>query len=130
MAQSPYLYPGQPADERRPIEPHASYATGANEMSPLDMASGAQTIANDGLHHEPYYVDYIDAADGRRLYTHASAGTQVLDKGVALDRDRRAQGRAHPRHRPALPAQPCRPPARRARSRTTPTPGSSASRRS
>ena len=84
MAQSPYLYPGQPADERRPIEPFASYATGANEMSPLDMASGAQTIANDGLHHEPYYVDYIDAADGRRLFTHASAGTQVLDQGVAL----------------------------------------------
>ena len=84
MAQSPYLYPGQSADERRPIEPHASYATGANEMSPLDMASGAQTIANNGLHHEPYYVEYIDAADGRRLYTHASAGTQVLDKGVAL----------------------------------------------
>ena len=84
MAQSPYLYPGQPADERRPIEPHASYATGANEMSPLDMASGAQTIANDGLHQEPYYVEYIDAADGRRLFTHASAGTQVLDKGVAL----------------------------------------------
>jgi penicillin-binding protein 1A len=84
MAQSPYLYPGQPADERRPIEPHASYATGANEMSPLDMASGAQTIANNGLHHEPYYVQHIDAADGRRLFTHASAGTQVLDKGVAL----------------------------------------------
>ena len=48
------------------------------------MASGAQTIANDGLHHEPYYVDSIDTADGRRIYTHADAGTQVLDPGVAL----------------------------------------------
>ena len=57
MAQSVYLYPGQPAEERRPIEPFASFATGANEMSPLDMASGAQTIANGGLHHEPYYVE-------------------------------------------------------------------------
>jgi penicillin-binding protein 1A len=84
MAQSAYLYPGQPAEERRPIEPFASYATGANEMSPLDMASGGQTIANGGLHHEPYYVDYIDAADGRRIYTHSSAGTQVFDRGVAL----------------------------------------------
>ena len=27
-------------------------------MSPLDMASGAQTIANEGLHMEPYYVEY------------------------------------------------------------------------
>ena len=45
---------------RRPIQPYASFATGANEMSPLDMASGMQTIANHGLHHEPYYVDCID----------------------------------------------------------------------
>ena len=55
-----------PAGERAPapIEPFVSFSTGANEMSPIDMASGAQTIANDGLHHEPYYVDYID--DRRR----------------------------------------------------------------
>ena len=50
----------------------------------MDMASGAQTIANGGLHHEPYYVEWIDTADGRRIYTHADAGTQVLDPGVAL----------------------------------------------
>ncbi|MET0577612.1 MAG: transglycosylase domain-containing protein, partial [Ilumatobacteraceae bacterium] len=73
MAKSPYLYSGQPASERRPIEPFASFATGANEMSPLDMASGAQTIANGGLHHEPYYVESIDAPDGRQIYIHADA---------------------------------------------------------
>ncbi len=84
MAQSNYLYPGQPREDRRPIEPFISYSTGANEMSPLDMASGAQTIANKGLHHQPYYVEYIDTADGRRIYTHESAGTQVLDEGAAL----------------------------------------------
>ena len=57
MAQSPYLYLGQPDTERAPIQPYASFATGANEMSPLDMASGAQTIANHGLHMAPYYVE-------------------------------------------------------------------------
>jgi penicillin-binding protein 1A len=84
MAQSPYLYPGQPASERQPLQPYVSFSTGANEMAPIDMASGAQTIANGGLHHEPYYVDWIDTADGRRIYTHADAGTQVVDPGVAL----------------------------------------------
>lgn len=84
MAESVYLYRGQPADERRPIEPFVSFSTGANEMAPIDMASGAQTIANGGLHHAPYYVDWIDTADGQRLYTHEDPGTQVLDKGVAL----------------------------------------------
>ena len=86
MAQSPYLYPGQPATERAPIQPFASFATGANEMSPLDMASGAQTIANEGLHHEPYFVEYIDDADGTRIYTHDDPGTQVLDRGVGAAR--------------------------------------------
>ena len=105
MAQSVYLYPGQPAEERRPIEPFVSYSTGANEMSPLDMASGGQTIANGGLHHEPYYVEDIDAADGRRIYTHADAGTQVLDRGVALTAVDVLKGVLRNGHRPALPAR-------------------------
>jgi penicillin-binding protein 1A len=87
MAQSPYLYPGQPEGDRpgnaKNLEPFVSFSTGANEMAPIDMAAGAQTVANGGLHHEPYYVDSIDTADGRRIYTHADAGTQVLDPGVA-----------------------------------------------
>jgi penicillin-binding protein 1A len=84
MASSTYLYKGQPKEERLPIEPFVSYGTGANTMSPLDMAAGMQTIANFGLHQEPYYVNYIDRSDGTRLYTHQSPGTAVLDLGVAL----------------------------------------------
>jgi penicillin-binding protein 1A len=88
MAESVYLYPGQPAGDRPAgadgLQPFVSFSTGANEMSPMDMASGAQTIANGGLHHEPFYVEWIDTADGQRTYTHAEAGTQVLDRGVAL----------------------------------------------
>ncbi|HEX3090717.1 MAG TPA: transglycosylase domain-containing protein [Ilumatobacteraceae bacterium] len=82
MAHSPYLYEGQ--TDRVPIQPYASFATGANAMRPLDMAAGMQTIANGGLHHDPYYVDYIEKPDGTRLYTHDDPGVQVLDPGVAL----------------------------------------------
>jgi membrane peptidoglycan carboxypeptidase len=84
MASSPFLYRGQPRRERIPIEPFASYATGANELSPLDMAAGMQTIANNGVHHDPFFVRYIDDAEDRRIYTHASLGRRVLDEGVAL----------------------------------------------
>ena len=88
MSESVYLYPGQPAGDRpagaEGLQPFVSFSTGANEMSPMDMASGAQTIANGGLHHEPYYVEWVDTADGQRIYTHADAGTQVLDRPVAL----------------------------------------------
>ena len=83
MSQSPYLYRGQSRTERRPIEPFASYATGANEMSTLDMAAGMQTIANRGQHHDPYYIEKIEDSEGRRIYTHLAAGTQVLPEGVA-----------------------------------------------
>ncbi len=84
MAANPYLYEGQPASEREPIRPFASFATGGNELSTLDMAAGIQSIANEGLHHEPYYVESIDDAEGNRIYTHSSPGTRVLDRNVAL----------------------------------------------
>ena len=84
MSANPYLYRGQPATERRPIEPYAAFATGANELSTLDMAAGIQTIANEGVHMEPHYVAYIDDSAGERVYTHFDPGTEVLDRQVAL----------------------------------------------
>jgi penicillin-binding protein 1A len=51
------------------IQPYASLATGANELSPLDMATGAQTIANGGVHLKPYFIDKIEDANGV-LYQH------------------------------------------------------------
>jgi penicillin-binding protein 1A len=85
LAESPYLYRGQPVEEREPIQPFASFATGANEMSPLDMASGIQSIGNEGEHREAYYVEFIDDAEGNRLYTHFDPGKEVLDRDVALE---------------------------------------------
>lgn len=84
MAANPYLYEGQTAGEREPIRPFASFATGGNELSTLDMASGIQSIANEGVHHEPYYVESIDDAFGNRIYTHVDPGIEVLDRNVAL----------------------------------------------
>ncbi len=84
MADSAYLNRTLPRNVRTPIMPYASFATGANEMSPLDMASGMQTLANQGLHHQPYYVEVIKRVDGSVLYQHDDPGTQVLDRGVAL----------------------------------------------
>jgi penicillin-binding protein 1A len=85
MAASPYLSRDLPPEQRAPIEPFASYATGANEMAPIDMASGVQTIANEGVHKEPYYVEHIDDAFGKRLYTHEDVGNRVLTRKAALE---------------------------------------------
>jgi penicillin-binding protein 1A len=85
MADSIYLNPGLPNSKSRPtLVPYGGLAIGFNPMAPIDMASGMQTIANQGLHHDPYYVDYIDRVDGTRLYTQSDPGVQVLDPDVAL----------------------------------------------
>jgi len=82
MASSSYLYLGQSSAEREPIRPYASFATGANEMSPLDMATGAQTLANGGLHSEPYFVERIEGPSGV-IYEHQAVNTQVLTPDAA-----------------------------------------------
>ncbi len=49
------------------------------------MAAGVQTLANEGVHHEPYFVEFIDNAAGERIYTHLDPGTQVLERDAALE---------------------------------------------
>ncbi len=61
---------------------YASLATGANESSPLDMASGAQTIANGGLHMRPYMIERIEDAQGI-LYAHVPEGSQAIPTEIA-----------------------------------------------
>ena len=48
------------------------------------MASGIQTIANEGVHMEPYFVEFIDDSAGNRVYTHPAVGIRVLDRQAAL----------------------------------------------
>lgn len=85
MARSPYLYRGQPVEDRRPLEPFPNLAIGSNELSSFDMAAGMQTIANIGEHLEPYFIEYIDDAFGERVYTHQLNPERVLDRAVALE---------------------------------------------
>lgn len=64
------------------LHPYASLATGANESSPLDMASGAQTIANGGMHMRPYMIERIEDVRGV-LYEHVPEGTQAIPTEIA-----------------------------------------------
>ncbi|MSZ12519.1 MAG: hypothetical protein F2622_04260, partial [Actinobacteria bacterium] len=59
VMSSPYL-----TRDNYKIQPYASFSTGANEFSAYDMASGAQTIANGGVHHEPYFIEKIEGPSG------------------------------------------------------------------
>ena len=77
LASSPFLTPAYP------VYPYPSFATGANELSTFDMASAAQTLANGGVHHEPYFIERIEGPNGT-IYSHVQQeGTQVISADVA-----------------------------------------------
>jgi penicillin-binding protein 1A len=77
LGSSPYL------TRDYPVYPYPSFATGANELSAFDMASAAQTIANGGVHHEPYFIERIEGPNGT-IYTHVQQdGEQVISADVA-----------------------------------------------
>jgi len=77
LASSDYLKP-----DLYKIYPYASFSTGANELSPMDMASGAQAIANGGVHFEPYFIEKIEGPSGV-IYQHTPVSAQVISADVA-----------------------------------------------
>jgi len=64
------------------LQPVPALATGSVAISPLDMASGYQTIANDGKHCQPYTVQSIER-DGKVLLKHERTCDPVLKAGDA-----------------------------------------------
>ncbi len=81
MASSQWL-----SKETFTIQPYASLATGANEMSPMDMAAGVQTLANLGVHVEPYMIERIEDSRGTILYQNQSLSPeQTLPADVAIN---------------------------------------------
>lgn len=81
MAATPYL-------DRTAVSsttPSEQLTINSHRLSPLDLASGMQTIANEGIHHVPYFVEYIDDADGNRVYTHLGDGERVLRADASLE---------------------------------------------
>lgn len=67
---------------RRDIPGFASQATGSVEMSPLEMAAGFQTIANDGRRCSPYAIESI-SQDRKVVYRHRDPCTRELDDTIA-----------------------------------------------
>lgn len=81
MSASEWLTP-----EKYAVYPYASLATGANELSVVDMAAGAQTIANLGVHHEPYFIERIYERDATTLVWERAVnveGTEALTMSTA-----------------------------------------------
>jgi membrane peptidoglycan carboxypeptidase len=48
--------------------PVLSLTLGAKDVTPLEMATGYATLANDGEYHEPYFIDRVEDRDGNVLF--------------------------------------------------------------
>ncbi|MCL2503278.1 MAG: PBP1A family penicillin-binding protein [Coriobacteriia bacterium] len=65
------------------LEPYPSIALGAQNVTPLEMASAYGTLATNGLHVDPVFVTKIVDSRGKTVYTNQTKGTQALDPSVA-----------------------------------------------
>jgi membrane peptidoglycan carboxypeptidase len=59
-----------------------SITLGSNDVSPLEMASSFQTLANEGRHCTPYMVARVEDSEGV-LYRHRSDCEQVIPREIA-----------------------------------------------
>jgi membrane peptidoglycan carboxypeptidase len=67
---------------RSPLLPYCSLATGSEGVTPLDEASGYQTLANGGRHCEPYAVQEIRRGDDI-LFEHTPDCEHVVKQALA-----------------------------------------------
>jgi penicillin-binding protein 1A len=69
--------------EQVPIDPIPSMPLGSKEVHPLDMASAYATLAADGVHHRPHFIERVEDADGKTLIEADPEGEQVISQQVA-----------------------------------------------
>ncbi|MBT8247489.1 MAG: PBP1A family penicillin-binding protein [Acidimicrobiia bacterium] len=65
------------------LQPYHALALGAQEVSPLDMASAYGSFAADGLHVEPTMFTAIETHDGAVVIENEPAITQAFEHTVA-----------------------------------------------
>ena len=68
-----------------PLRPLPAIALGAQEVTALEMATVAGTLASGGIHHEPWVVQRVLEADGTVLYEAPSSGSgqRAVDETAA-----------------------------------------------
>jgi penicillin-binding protein 1A len=62
-----------------PLEPTVpSMALGTKEVSPLEMASAYATMAADGIHHKPHFVEKVENRYGKTIFVEKDRGERAV----------------------------------------------------
>lgn len=67
------------------IEPYGTSTLGTSYVTPLEMAEGYSTIANNGTHHDTVAIVKIENRNGGVVYQHEDTSDQAVDSAVAQD---------------------------------------------
>ncbi len=70
---------------RSPLTPYPSMPLGTEEVSPLDMASAYATFDNDGVYHQPRFVEKVVDGSGHVMFSGGDKGKQVISPQVARE---------------------------------------------
>ncbi len=65
------------------LQPFLSLTLGAQDVSPLDMASAYSTLAADGQRHDPMFVDEVLDRNGKLLFKNEPKGEHVVSPQIA-----------------------------------------------
>jgi penicillin-binding protein 1A len=65
------------------LPPYPSLALGAASLTPLELAASYATIANQGLHVEPYLVERVSDGTGRTLEQHGPRAYKAMEPQTA-----------------------------------------------
>jgi penicillin-binding protein 1A len=62
------------------LEPFLSITLGAQDVTPLQMASAYATLAADGEYHSPYVVDRVEDRDGKVVFRNQPKGERAISE--------------------------------------------------
>jgi len=62
------------------LDPFLSITLGAQDVTPLQMASAYATLAADGERHAPYVVDRIEDRDGKVIFRNQPKGERAISE--------------------------------------------------
>lgn len=65
---------------KKSIEANPSLALGATEISMIDYATAYNTLANNGIYNDLYFINKVEDLNGNILYEHKNKPEQVLDQ--------------------------------------------------
>jgi membrane peptidoglycan carboxypeptidase len=65
------------------LDPFLSITLGAQDVTPLQMASAYATFAADGEYHAPFVVDRVEDRDGNVIFRNQSKGERAISQQVA-----------------------------------------------